>query len=137
MSDALAITEAALCIERIVAFKAERGLSDVALVKHLPMLGSARTWSTRLAVSNWAEAPLDAWLPALRRAVAVIEGTPVVPRVLADALDLFTPLNRHLAEADRCRAEGFFQLALGHCAAARRELASVSARLSTLQTATP
>lgn len=132
MSDALDTTEAALCIERIVAFQAERGLSDVSLVKHLPMLGSVRTWGSRLAVSNWAEAPLEIWLPALREAIAVIENTPVVPRVLADALDPFTPINRHLAEADRCRAEGFFPLALGHCAAARRELSALENRLAAI-----
>ncbi|MBI5770885.1 MAG: hypothetical protein HZA93_24115 [Verrucomicrobia bacterium] len=125
MSDTLETTEAALCVERIVAFQAEHSLSDVELTRRFPELGSARTWRTRLAAQQWEEAPVATWLPRLQAVVAKIEGRAEAGEVAEGGLLAGVPtafVTRHLTEADRCRREANFPLARSHCRAAAQAI---------------
>ncbi len=104
-----------LCIERIAAHQAAHGLSDAQLVRTFPALGSPRTWA-RLAVKDFASAPLESWAGAVRKVHDEIEGR-AAPAAVSDAP--IALVSRHLAEAHRCRVEGHLALARSHCRTAR------------------
>lgn len=129
MTDALNITEASVCVERIAAHQAEFGLSDLELVRKFPLLGSSRTWRSRLAAEDWAAAPLDVWLPKLIAVVAKIEGRELEPETAPGAVPTAC-VSRHLIEADRCRREKHLPLARSHCRAARQAIEQFQRSLS-------
>ncbi|HRJ47529.1 MAG TPA: hypothetical protein PKY38_09230 [Opitutaceae bacterium] len=134
MSDALDLTDAELCVERLAAHQRERRLSDASLVRLCPSLGSARTWR-RMAARDWSALPLDVWLPRLREALALIDdtaaGSQPGPGQPPAAL-----VTRHLVEADRCHREGEISLARSHCRAARQAIEQYQ-RLLRPATSTP
>jgi len=118
VSDALDHTEAALCMERLAEHQRVNGLTDGAIVRAFPALGSVRTWR-RMAARQWDTLPLDVWLPKLREICAELgdgNGAGDVPAAAAVPTAIVT---RHLTEADRCRRERNLGLARSHCRAAR------------------
>jgi hypothetical protein len=120
MSDALDHTEATLCVERLAEHQRTHGLTDGAVVRAFPPLGSVRTWR-RMAARQWDTLPLDVWLPKLREICATLgdageaTGAPAAPAAAVPT----AIVTRHLAEADRCRRERNLGLARSHCRAAR------------------
>ncbi|WP_414664877.1 hypothetical protein [Horticoccus sp. 23ND18S-11] len=121
MSDALEITEAAVCTDRIAEHQRAQHLNDASLVRAFPALGSARSWR-RLAAHDWGAMPLDVWLPKLQAVVAQLDGTPPAGRVAIAEGAPTAFVTRHLTEADRCRRENSTSLARSHCRAARQAI---------------
>ncbi|HTJ78508.1 MAG TPA: hypothetical protein VL357_05890 [Rariglobus sp.] len=118
--------EAQVLVLHIAAHQRALGLSDVAFVKRYPDLSSARTWRTRLIPGTWEEVRLNRWVPALRRVMAAIAAEPTPPA----PVDPSAKFNRHLAEAERAAAEGDFDVATAHLAAAKRGLSRLEKELS-------
>lgn len=108
-----------LCMERLTRYQQEQRLSDAAMARRCPELGSARTWR-RMVNGQWADLPLDTWAPRLQAAVASIDPAGDLPStVLRPPL---AEVTRHLTEADHCRREGNLPLARSHCRVARRAI---------------
>lgn len=61
-------------IRRVEEVQQQRGLSDNALIKTYPDLGSTKTWAERLKPRNYASLRLARWHMLLTRVIAVIEG---------------------------------------------------------------
>ena len=135
MSDALEITEAVVCVDRLTEHQRTHRLSDAAMVRAFPALGSARSWR-RLAAQDWGDMPLDVWLPRLQEAVAQLNGSAGSPALdsqlstLSSEAALVPFVTRHLHEADRCRREKHLPLARSHCRAARQAIENFSRSLS-------
>lgn len=120
MSDALDHTEASLCVERIAAHQRAHGLTDGAVVRAFPALGSVRTWR-RMAAQQWDTLPLEVWLPKLQEIVEQLGAGEAAPGGAAGSQPTVPTafVTRHLTEADRCRRERNLGLARSHCRAAR------------------
>lgn len=112
----------------IAAHQRALGLSDTAFVARYPVLGSVRTWRTRLVNGAIDELRVEGWAPRLRGLVAAIEAEekPATPAVL----DPIARIHRHIDEAARCQLEGHWDCAAAHLAAATREAAAIEKEIS-------
>lgn len=122
------IDEARVLVLHIASHQRALGVSDVALVKRYPALGSARTWRTRLVAGAWGELRLEAWLAALRGVMNTIEAEPA-PAGFQPGVPC-SEIHRHIDEADRAQADGHWDVAIAHLAAARREVSRMEKELS-------
>lgn len=112
----------------IAAHQRALGLSDTAFVARYPVLGSVRTWRTRLVNGAINELRVEGWAPRLRQLVAAIEAEekPAAPTTL----DPIARIYRHLDEAALSQLEGHWDCAAAHLAAARREVARIDHEIS-------
>lgn len=122
-----------LCIERIAAYQTAHGLSDVQLARQFPALGSPRTWA-RLAVKDFAAAPVESWGGACKKIYDEIEGRASTGNAADAPISL---VSRHLAEAHRCRIEGNVTLARAHCRTARQAIEHYQRQLAAPRSEAP
>jgi hypothetical protein len=112
----------------IAAHQRALGLSDVAFVTRYPVLGSVRTWRTRLVGGAIDELRIEGWAPRLRGLVAAIEAEekPAAPCVI----DPIARIERHLDEGMRAHLEKDWALAAAHYRSARRAIEALEKEIS-------
>ncbi|WP_043588965.1 hypothetical protein [Geminisphaera colitermitum] len=119
MPTAADITNLAALVRELSVHQQALALSDAALVRRYPDLGSPRTWRGRLMAQAWGELDVDAWIVRLRSITDAIDTEPATP--VHRPQDPCWLVKRHLAESERGLAERHYDVALAHLAAARRE----------------
>jgi hypothetical protein len=121
MPTANEIIDLAALVRELSVHQQTLALSDAALVRRYPELGSPRTWRGRLMAHAWGELDVPLWIARLCAITDAIDTEPATP--IHRPQDPFWLVKRHLAESERGLAERHYDVALAHLAAARRETA--------------